>query len=108
MEGSFGSDGELKKTGPSGVQTAEGLGGTNIKGPGDPKAKQDANADTGKEVPKEHINSSKQYPRVGTDPGTNSVTTIDAPESGRTNQGQGSTTSTGREDYIDQSRQGAK
>lgn len=70
MEGSFGSDGELKKTGPSGVQTAEGLGGTNIKGPGDPKAKQDANADTGKEVPKEHINSSKQYPRVGTDPGS--------------------------------------
>ena len=32
------------------------------------------------------------------------MTTIDAPESGRTNKGQGSTTSTGREDYIDQSR----
>jgi len=68
MEGTFGSDGELKKTGPSGVQTAEGLGGSNIKGPEDPKAKQDAAADTGKDVPKEHINSSKQYPRVGTDP----------------------------------------
>lgn len=38
----------------------------------------------------------------------NSVTTIDAPESGRTNQGQGSTTSTGREDYIDQSRSATK
>ncbi|KAL0051654.1 hypothetical protein WJX82_011316 [Trebouxia sp. C0006] len=97
MEGTFGSDGELKKTGPSGVQTAEGLGGINIKGPEDPKAKQDANADTGKDVSKEHINSSNQYPRVGTDPATNSVTTIDAPESGRTNQGQGSTTSTGKE-----------
>ncbi len=70
MEGTFGSDGELKKTGPSGVQTAEGLGGINIKGPEDPKATQDANADTGKDVSKEHINSSNQYPRVGTDPGS--------------------------------------
>lgn len=70
MEGTFGGDGELTKTGPSGVQTAEGLGGSNIKGPEDLKAKQDANADTGKNVSKEHINSSNQYPRVGTDPGS--------------------------------------
>lgn len=29
------------------------------------------------------------------------MTTIEQPESGRTNQGQGSTTASGREDYID-------
>lgn len=67
MEGTFGSDGELKKTGPSDVKTAEGLGGSNIKGVGDPKTKQDAEADTGKAVPKQHI-SNNTYPRVGTDP----------------------------------------
>lgn len=38
----------------------------------------------------------------------NQSVTIDAPESGRANQGQGNNTSSGREDYIDQSRQGAK
>ena len=36
------------------------------------------------------------------------VTIIDAPEPGRANQGQGNNTSSGREDYIDKSRQGAK
>ncbi|KAL3138463.1 hypothetical protein ABBQ32_006253 [Trebouxia sp. C0010 RCD-2024] len=107
MEGTFGSDGELKKTGPSDVKTAEGLGGSNIKGVGDPKTKQDAEADTGKAVPKQHI-SNNTYPRVGTDPASSESVVIDAPESGRTNQGQGNNTSSGREDYIDLSRQGAK
>lgn len=74
VEGTFGSDGELKKTGPSGVKTAEGLGGSNIQGVDDAKVKQDANAETGKDVPKEHINSSNQYPRVGTDPGSKTLT----------------------------------
>ena len=68
VEGTFGSDGELKKTGPSDLKTAEGLGGSNIKGVGDAKTKKDAEADTGKEVPKEQINTSSIYPRVGTDP----------------------------------------
>lgn len=138
MEGTFGSDGELKKTGPSDVKTAEGLGASNIKGVDDPKTSKNAEADTGKVVPEQHI-SNKTHPRVGTDPasrllwistcmrnhactanlsnvmyvcsccypGSESVV-IDAPESGRTNQGQGNNTSSGREDYIDQSRQGAK
>ena len=68
MEGTFGSDGELKKTGPSDVQTAHGLGGSNIKGVDDSKTRTDAEADTGKTVPDQHINSSNTYPRVGTDP----------------------------------------
>lgn len=68
MEGTFGSDGELKKTGPSDVQTAQGLGGSNIKGVNDSKTRTDAEADTGKTVSDQHINSSNTYPRVGTDP----------------------------------------
>lgn len=68
MEGTFGSNGELKKTGPSDVQTAQGLGGSNIKGVDDSKTRTDAEADTGKTVSDQHINSSNTYPRVGTDP----------------------------------------
>ena len=137
VEGTFGSDGELKKTGPTDLKVAEGLGGSNIKGVEDAKTKKDAEKDTGREIPDEHINTSNQYPRVGTDPASmfvilacmrtgmlshltihmsrfvsdtagNETVMIDAPESGRTNQGQGNNTSTGRADYIDQSRQGAK
>ena len=70
VEGTFGSDGELKKTGPSGVQTAEGLGGSNIKGVDDSKIKIDANKATQDDPPKQHINTADQYPRVGTDPGS--------------------------------------
>ncbi len=73
VEGTFGSDGELKKTGPSDVQTAEGLGGSNIRGVEDPKTKKDANADTGKEIPDEHITNSDRIPRVGTDPASTSA-----------------------------------
>ena len=73
MEGTFGSDGELKKTGPSGMQTAEGLGGSNIKGVNDSKTKTDAEADNGRTIPDEHINTSNQYPRVGTDPASTSL-----------------------------------
>lgn len=68
VEGTFGSDGELKKTGPSDLKVAEGLGGSNIKGVDDAKTKKDAEKDTGKEVSDEHINTSSIYPRVGTDP----------------------------------------
>ena len=68
MEDTFGSDGQLKKTGPSDVQSAQGLGASNIKGVDDSKTKADAEADSGKSVSKQHISSSNTYPRVGTDP----------------------------------------
>ena len=75
MEGTFGSDGELKKTGPSDV-TAEGLGGSNIKGVDDSKTRTDAEADTGRTVSDQHINTSNIYPRVGTDPASTSHATL--------------------------------
>ena len=67
VEGTFGTDGKLEKTGPSGVKTAEGLGATNIKGPSDKKVATDAEADTGRTASDEHI-TSDTIPRVGTDP----------------------------------------
>lgn len=66
VEGTFGADGKLEKTGPSGV-TAEGLGAVNIKGPDDKKAATDTEADTGRKIVNEKV-TSDLIPRVGTDP----------------------------------------
>ena len=66
VEGTFGADGKLEKTGPSGV-TAEGLGAVNIKGPDDKKAATDPEADTGRKIVNEKV-TSDLIPRVGTDP----------------------------------------
>ena len=67
VEGTFGTDGKLEKTGPSGVQTAEGLGAVNIKGPSDKKVGTDAEADTGRTASDFHI-TTDTTPAVGTDP----------------------------------------
>lgn len=66
VEGTFGADGKLAKTGPSGV-TAEGLGATNIKGVDDKKTSADPEADTGRQIQHEKV-TSDTIPRVGTDP----------------------------------------
>lgn len=71
VEGTFGADGKLEKTGPSGV-TAEGLGAVNIKGVDDKKTSVDPEADTGRKIENEKV-TSDIIPQVGTDPASMSA-----------------------------------
>lgn len=66
VEGTFGADGKLEKTGPSGV-TAEGLGAVNIKGVNDKKTSTNPEADSGRQTVNENVTSAS-IPRIGTDP----------------------------------------
>jgi hypothetical protein len=94
MQATFGSDGKIAETGKGAHPgTAEGLGGANIKGVNDPKAKIDADQeghDAGKEASKEPITTGRAP--VGYDAGTGNVATAYEPEGGNTQNAAGGTT----------------
>eukprot|EP00891_Asterochloris_glomerata_P009096 jgi/Astpho2/9096/Aster-x0384 len=81
MQATFTNDGGMKKG--ETVQTAEGLGGVNIKGTQDPKTKVDAEADTGKKEVNPSPTANAPGPAIGTDAASKFVATAEHPESGR-------------------------
>ncbi|KAK9792976.1 hypothetical protein WJX73_005606 [Symbiochloris irregularis] len=96
MEATFGNDGKLVEKGNT-VQTAEGLGGVNIKGVNDPKAQSDTTDGPGHDL-KIKDTLVTDHGEVRYDLGSNHIATAGDPLTGNNKTAAGNVTTAGRED----------